>query len=72
LRVRQRERQKLREEEEEYVGSYWMALRKREGTDGGRGSTSSHCVENSLWKELRVSLKADNGMNGGSLLARVK
>jgi hypothetical protein len=49
-----------------------MALRKREDTDSGRGNTRWHCVENSLWKELWFSRKADDGMYGGLLRVRVK
>jgi hypothetical protein len=40
-----------------------MTLRKREVLEIERGSTSSHCLENSLWKRLRTCHKADYAIN---------
>jgi hypothetical protein len=50
-----------REDEEEDVCSYWLTLRKREDT---RGSSRSHCLENSLWKRLWTCRKTECGMDG--------
>jgi hypothetical protein len=38
-------------------------LKERQDTEIEKGSTRSHCVENSLWKGLRTCRKTDNGMN---------
>jgi hypothetical protein len=47
-----KERYEGLEEENEAVSIYWMTLRKREDTELERGSTTSHAMENSLWKGL--------------------
>ena len=47
----------------EDVSSYWMRFRKERIPEIERGSTISHSMENSLWKRLRTSRKADCGVN---------
>jgi len=53
---------KVREDEDEGVTDYWMTLKKDKLLEIQRESTSSHCVENSLWKRLWTWRKTDYAM----------
>ena len=52
-----------REGEEEDVSCYWMNFRERRILGNERGSTTRHCVENSLWKRLWICRTAHYKMN---------
>ena len=54
LKGRWREGERLWEEEEEDINSYWMTSKKKEDTENETGGTRSQTVENSLRKLLFV------------------
>jgi hypothetical protein len=55
---------KWREDEEEDVSNYSVALRKWEDTGNWKGTTRSHCVEKWLWRWLWTCRKTDCWTDG--------